>query len=176
MCHSLPGQSSALTKPSQPSALEVWGSLRGEGMRPIIALSQTRSQRNSSPSGSSMKPEQWLRLIMRTSANFMMWCRIIWPWSTSGEGSLGLWGQRRRRYSSHGRLPLDQSLKYAGQVGDALDAAHRKDITNRYLKPVDIRNRSRYVSNHGKFRALPPREGKSQCMNFDAIRGVMGAG
>src|SRR6266404_2795788 len=37
-----------------------------------------------------------------------------------------------------GPLPLDQTLKYAGQVLDALDAAHRKNITHRDLKPANI--------------------------------------
>ena len=37
-----------------------------------------------------------------------------------------------------GPLPLDQALKYAAQISEALDHAHRKGITHRDLKPANI--------------------------------------
>jgi len=37
-----------------------------------------------------------------------------------------------------GPLPLEKAVTYAGQILDALDAAHRKGITHRDLKPANI--------------------------------------
>jgi serine/threonine-protein kinase len=37
-----------------------------------------------------------------------------------------------------GPLPLGEAVKYVGQICDALDAAHKKGITHRDLKPLNI--------------------------------------
>src|SRR6266702_3883534 len=37
-----------------------------------------------------------------------------------------------------GPMPIEKAIEYAGQILDALDAAHRKGITHRDLKPANI--------------------------------------
>src|SRR5271167_4078985 len=37
-----------------------------------------------------------------------------------------------------GPLPIEKAVEYAGQILDALDAAHKKGITHRDLKPANI--------------------------------------
>ena len=37
-----------------------------------------------------------------------------------------------------GPLPVEKAVEYAGQILDALDAAHKKSITHRDLKPANI--------------------------------------
>ena len=37
-----------------------------------------------------------------------------------------------------GPLPLDQALKFAGQIADALDRAHRSGVSHRDVKPANI--------------------------------------
>ena len=47
-------------------------------------------------------------------------------------------GETLAKRLEKGPLPMDQVLKYGGQIADALDKAHRAGIVHRDLKPGNI--------------------------------------
>jgi eukaryotic-like serine/threonine-protein kinase len=48
-----------------------------------------------------------------------------------------------------GRLPVDLALRYASEIADALDTAHRRGIVHRDLKPGNI-----FITTHGESKVL----------------------
>ncbi len=69
----------------------------------------------------------------------------ILPLYESGDASGTLWftmplmrGDTLRDRMNAGPMPLDESLRFAGEVADALDYAHRHDVVHRDIKPENI--------------------------------------
>ncbi|MFN8668638.1 MAG: protein kinase [Gemmatimonadaceae bacterium] len=70
----------------------------------------------------------------------------ILPLHDSGDAGGTLWftmplmsGETLRdRLATLGRLPVDDAMRLAGEVADALDYAHRRDIVHRDIKPENI--------------------------------------
>ena len=70
----------------------------------------------------------------------------ILPLHDSGDADGALWftmplmsgDTLRDRIAKAGRLPVDEAMRVAGEVADALDYAHRRDIVHRDIKPENI--------------------------------------
>src|SRR5271167_3024207 len=75
-----------------------------------------------------------------------------------------------------GPLPLDPALRYALQICDALDAAHAKGITHRYLKPANILVTASGIKLLDFGLALLSRNGREQVADATASIGMTQAG
>ncbi len=88
-------------------------------------------------------PERFLREI-RVTAGFDH--PYILPVLDSGEADGLLWyampwveGESLRdRLKQHGQLPLEEAVRLAREVADALDCAHRRGVVHRDIKPENI--------------------------------------
>jgi serine/threonine protein kinase len=80
-----------------------------------------------------------------------------------------------------GPLPLEQTIRYGVQICDALDAAHKKSITHRDLKPGNILVTASGVkvldfglAKIGKASAPPAPDGGTQAIDVTQIGTILG--
>jgi len=76
----------------------------------------------------------------------------------------------------HGPLPPDQALRYAVQVCEALEAAHKKNITHRDLKPANILVTASGIKLLDFGLALLSRDGREPAADATATIGMTQAG
>src|SRR5712692_9635336 len=73
-------------------------------------------------------------------------------------------GESLDKRIAHGRIPVDESLGIAKQIGEALEAAHEKGIIHRDLKPANIaltKDGNVKVLDFGLAKAVEPASGTS---------------
>src|SRR5205823_1403297 len=58
-------------------------------------------------------------------------------------------GETLAEWIKRGRIPVDEALKIATQIAEALEAAHEKGIVHRDLKPANIK-----ISPNGQVKVL----------------------
>jgi eukaryotic-like serine/threonine-protein kinase len=76
----------------------------------------------------------------------------------------------------HGPLPLDETLRRAVQIADALSAAHARGVTHRDLKPANILVTATGIKLLDFGLALLRRDGREQAVDATATIGMTQAG
>ena len=125
-CRSPREVNSAPTKSSRPSARAAWAKCRRRATRASTASSPSRFPRTQF----SERFEREARAV--AALNHPNICQLY------DVGPNYLVMEFVEGAPLKGPLPLEKAVEYAGQILDALDAAHRKGITHRDLKPANI--------------------------------------
>ena len=125
-CRSLREVNSAPTKSSRPSARAAWAKCGRRAIRGSTAPWRSRFPRTQF----SERFEREARAV--AALNHPHICQLY------DVGPNYLVMEFVEGAPLKGPLPLDKAVEYAGQILDALDAAHRKGITHRDLKPANI--------------------------------------
>ena len=120
--------------------------------RSSAAMWRSRSCLKSSPGtltvlhGSSAKPNCWPLSIIRTLPPYTGWKN---PAEQTSLSSNWWKGETLADRIKAGPIPVEESLKLALQIAEALEAAHEKGVIHRDLKPANIK-----VTPDGKVKVL----------------------
>src|SRR5688572_12641448 len=145
----------ALTPGTRLGAYEVLALLGSGGMGEVYRARDTRLDRVVAikvlPASVAGDPERRQRLDREaraiSSLNHPHICTLYDVGHQDGFDYLVmelLEGQTLAERLIKGALPLDQAMRYAIQLADALDLAHRRGIVHRDLKPANI-----FIANGG---------------------------
>ena len=136
----LPARVSGLTKFSPRSALAGWARCIKPATRALIASSRSRFCPHISPDHAELRERFEREAQTIAGLNHPHICTLYDVGHQDGTDFLVMEYIEGETLAQRvkGPLPLDQVMRYAIEIADALDKAHRKGITHRDLKPGNI--------------------------------------
>jgi len=136
----------SLTPGSRVGHYEIVGALGAGGMGEVYRARDTRLKRDVAikvlPTAFAREPERLARFTREAEVLAALNHPNIATIYGVEEGALVMElveGETLAEIVGRGPLPLDTALEYAGQIADALEAAHEKGIVHRDLKPANVK-------------------------------------
>ena len=138
----------ARTRLSDPSVPEGWAKSIGRPIRSSDAPSPSRCCRTLLPLTATAYPDSSAKRRWSPPSTIRTLPRCT-AWSTRRAVTSSSWSWSRADRLGPGALPVDETLRIAAQIADALDAAHEQGIVHRDLKPANVK-----ITPDGKVKVL----------------------